>query len=575
MRQATSEPTFHPAGSALFHVAAAFSAEGDAGWRDLGRALVRSGTRRVFGWVLTLRGQLAAESPLGSLVLRVGYAQAVRAGSLPLILRHGRPSQWAGLVLLLEGGLAWRYWHYLVRRHGTTVRCGDTLPVRRLRTLALWRGDGARRAAIEVSRRVHQWLCGWHEFLEASRPPVRVLPRLDSRDLLLEAFANRTVKDLAAALGLSRSYASRQLAQRWGRTPARVLREVRLRAAAAALRETPSRPIAAIASNAGYRSTTAFLAAFKRQFGTTPARIRERGSPVAPPPRRGRTRLPVVLPADTNPLQDDRSREHWDLPIFRLSVKETDFAPHRHTMDLSLSAVLRRPCAVLTLAGAAWFETRSGRALASPGSLVFYRQPAHARWLPVPAVQRWRRIWVHFQGDLASAVYDALTSRYGWWLTLPLTSPPARQLRRLARAAHSRRRAGPLGASQAVYQWMMSLIALLERSGASRRRKPDVEGLASRHFENQPLRLVDYARHLGYSRAHIARKLKQHWGITPGRRLRDARLELAAGLLRTEETPVRSVARRSGYRSASSFTRAFRKRFGQNPRVYRREHRAG
>ena len=54
----------------------------------------------------------------------------------------------------------------------------------------------------------------------------------------MEAFAGRTVKDLALEMGFARTYLSRKLAASWGYAPSGVLRALRLRKAEALLRTT-------------------------------------------------------------------------------------------------------------------------------------------------------------------------------------------------------------------------------------------------------------------------------------------------------------------------------------------------
>lgn len=82
-----------------------------------------------------------------------------------------------------------------------------------------------------------------------------------------------TVTELARACSLSRSAFAAQFAARVGRPPATYLAHVRLDAATDLLRNT-SLPVALVAENVGYTSEPAFSRAFKRRYGTPPARWR-------------------------------------------------------------------------------------------------------------------------------------------------------------------------------------------------------------------------------------------------------------------------------------------------------------
>jgi AraC family transcriptional activator of mtrCDE len=74
------------------------------------------------------------------------------------------------------------------------------------------------------------------------------------------------------------------------------------------------------------------------------------------------------------------------------------------------------------------------------------------------------------------------------------------------------------------------------------------------------------------SRATFQRTFIRETGETPGAFLMRARLMAAAELLRTSDAIVAEVSRRVGYRSESSFSRAFRTHVGSTPAKFRRDH---
>jgi AraC-like DNA-binding protein len=84
-----------------------------------------------------------------------------------------------------------------------------------------------------------------------------------------------TVEGLAAACNLSRSAFAERFATRVGMPPATYLAHVRLHAAAELLRGTPE-PVSAVAAKVGYTSEAAFSRAFRKYYGTPPARWRRR-----------------------------------------------------------------------------------------------------------------------------------------------------------------------------------------------------------------------------------------------------------------------------------------------------------
>jgi AraC-like DNA-binding protein len=71
------------------------------------------------------------------------------------------------------------------------------------------------------------------------------------------------------------------------------------------------------------------------------------------------------------------------------------------------------------------------------------------------------------------------------------------------------------------------------------------------------------------SRSGYARRFAEVFGESPVAFLKRERLCRAAHLLSFTALPVKTVAGRSGFRSRSSFTRAFQKLFGVAPSVLR------
>jgi AraC-like DNA-binding protein len=82
-----------------------------------------------------------------------------------------------------------------------------------------------------------------------------------------------TLADLAKAAGMSRSRFAEEFKLSTGQTPARIISRMRLTAIARRL-ATEALSVEAAAEDAGYSSAAAFVRAFQREFGETPARWR-------------------------------------------------------------------------------------------------------------------------------------------------------------------------------------------------------------------------------------------------------------------------------------------------------------
>jgi AraC family transcriptional regulator len=90
-----------------------------------------------------------------------------------------------------------------------------------------------------------------------------------------------------------------------------------------------------------------------------------------------------------------------------------------------------------------------------------------------------------------------------------------------------------------------------------------------RHL-GEPLTLERLAAEACISTYHFHRLFRLWLGEPVMEYVRRLRLEHAAYRLRASTRPVRSIARDVGYESADAFGRAFRDRFGESPREYRK-----
>lgn len=82
--------------------------------------------------------------------------------------------------------------------------------------------------------------------------------------------------------------------------------------------------------------------------------------------------------------------------------------------------------------------------------------------------------------------------------------------------------------------------------------------------------LQQLAREVGMSRTLLAARFRDHTGDSPMRHLAKVRLGQAAGYLVTADLSVESIARRTGYSSSASLSKAFKREFGVSPGHYRR-----
>jgi AraC-like DNA-binding protein len=86
---------------------------------------------------------------------------------------------------------------------------------------------------------------------------------------------------------------------------------------------------------------------------------------------------------------------------------------------------------------------------------------------------------------------------------------------------------------------------------------------------DRPWTLRLLAREAGMSRTQLAAGFRAVMGDSPMRHLAGIRLNLAAWYLVTSDKSVEAIARRTGYGSGASLSKAFRREFGVPPGTYR------
>ncbi len=83
--------------------------------------------------------------------------------------------------------------------------------------------------------------------------------------------------------------------------------------------------------------------------------------------------------------------------------------------------------------------------------------------------------------------------------------------------------------------------------------------------------IEDLAELAGMCRSTFCAHFRQAFGRSPHGFLSENRLRRAARFLETTELPVKAIANRTGYRSRSNFSRAFKALYGIDPNAYRQK----
>ena len=85
----------------------------------------------------------------------------------------------------------------------------------------------------------------------------------------------------------------------------------------------------------------------------------------------------------------------------------------------------------------------------------------------------------------------------------------------------------------------------------------------------ESVKIVDLARHTGYSRSYVRAVFRKEFGASLGSYVRESRLSVAASMLNNpKHGSIEEIARACGFESVSVFSRAFKKATGMPPSAY-------
>ena len=201
--------------------------------------------------------------------------------------------------------------------------------------------------------------------------------------------------------------------------------------------------------------------------------------------------------------------------------------------------------------------------LGDPHSAYFY--PGHAR-------KPWIFLWMDFSGETAVRMVEELSSLYGHVFDLPLDSGLIRYLKSFRNQRRSIRFVSPTEGARIVCDVLALLGENLERKDIDSPGSRLVQAAQAAISKNldRTWNLSDIAARLKVSREHLTRIFRDRTGMTPQEFAAEERMQFAVRLLRDSFQSCEEIAEQTGYSSAVSFNRAFRRRFGYSPMQYRK-----
>ena len=185
----------------------------------------------------------------------------------------------------------------------------------------------------------------------------------------------------------------------------------------------------------------------------------------------------------------------------------------------------------------------------------------------------WKHVYVNLSGSEAVRIWGELKQKFGSVVHLPVDRSKSLDAAfGIVSAAKNRRIRGALHASSLAYGFLMTLFEELTVQDIAESEAGfvlEAVRFCMEHYAEE-ITVADIADAAGYSRCHFSRMFSRIHGTSPGEFLRELRLGHAARILQMENCSVKEVASRCGFSDGSYFCRAFRRRYGTSPDLYRK-----
>lgn len=207
--------------------------------------------------------------------------------------------------------------------------------------------------------------------------------------------------------------------------------------------------------------------------------------------------------------------------------------------------------------GTGVFELEGESWTLSPGTAFIAIVPEASRYyFPKQATEPWKVSWLNLYGSLAISYMAEFRRVFGPVNPLPLQSAAGRMFARLAELAEKRSFPDSYEASAAFYAFLMQWARQLTLPTNPGRDKVEIALALCRSRFHEPLGIKELAAETGLTREHLTRIFTARTGISPGRFLRDLRVDAARQMLSGRGIPLKEVALRCGFTSVRSLNQS-------------------
>ena len=228
---------------------------------------------------------------------------------------------------------------------------------------------------------------------------------------------------------------------------------------------------------------------------------------------------------------------------------------------------------------AIWQYTVSGQGAIRVGDQVHTLETGKAFLVTVPdkhiyylpeSSSHWEFLYLTGSGFALIELTYAMQQKFGKILQHSAQSPTVRKTLEIIREYQEKPLPDFCTASAMAYDIWMVLYQELN-SNSTQDASPLLTAASDylrRNLLKTPCDVTELAAALGYSRAHFTRKFTAECGMPPGKFLLDWRLRMAARILSTEHSQIKSAAWRTGFSDVSHFCRVFKQKYGVSPKSF-------
>jgi len=210
-----------------------------------------------------------------------------------------------------------------------------------------------------------------------------------------------------------------------------------------------------------------------------------------------------------------------------------------------------------TFEGAGEFTFQGKTWLINTGDIFIAIPPEESVYaFPKQATEPWRYGWLNLYGAFGVALARAFRDAFGPVVPLPLHSVAAGMLRRLLEGVQERTFTDSYQSSADFYAFLMEWTRQLTHpTQADRDPVQTAQAICQSRFR-EPLGIKELAAETGLTREHLSRLFSARTGISPGRYLRQLRVNAARQMLKERNLLLKEVALRCGFPSVRSLQQA-------------------